>query len=177
MSGRALRALLLNFILPPVGLIYMWSRGIFRTRGRIVLTVVAVVEMAILLIWDPLGWMPGNGGPAKVAPVPGSAIAVTHAPDDETINALSNIDDLLAIGVSNPDETLSPDATPRLTQAEELALKEEIYNTVVYSVYRGANYYHSSTVCGNQSNGRALTVREALEEGLGACPDCDPPVP
>ena len=155
----------------------MWSQGVFRMRGRMVLTAVAALEMAILLMWDPLGWMPGSGGPVSVAPVPGSAAAVTHAPDDETISALSNIDELLAIGVSNPDETLSPDATPRLTQAEELALKEEIYNSVVYSVYRGATYYHASTVCGRQSNGRALTVREALEEGLGACPDCDPPTP
>lgn len=176
-SGRALCALVLNIVLPPVGLFYMWYAGVFRRRGRVVLTAVAFVEMALIWLWDPLGFMPGSTAPMTVSPVPGYAAAVTPAPDDETINALSNIEELLAVGVSNPDTTISPDATPRLTQAEELALKEETYNTIVYSVFRGAKYYHASTVCGNQSNGRALTVREALAEGMGPCPDCNPLVP
>lgn len=176
-TGRALRTLLLNFVLPPVGLFYMWYRGVFRQRGRVVLTAVAFVEMALIWLWDPLGFMPGGSAPMTDVPVPGYAAAVTPEPDEDTINALSNIEELLAVGVSNPDTTISPDATPRLTQEQELALKEEIYNTVVYSVFRGAKYYHSSTVCGNQSNGRALTVREALEEKMGACPNCNPPAP
>ena len=50
-------------------------------------------------------------------------------------------------------------------------------NTTVYSVFRGAKYYHVSTVCGNQSNGRELTVQEAIMEGMAACPNCNPPVP
>ena len=175
--GRALRTLVLNFLLPPVGLFYMWYASVFQRRGRVILTAVAFVEMTLLLLWDPFGIMPSGSAPMTVSPVPGSAQAVTPAPDEETINALSNIEELLAIGVSNPDETISPDATPRLTQAEELALKEETYNTVVYSVFRGAKYYHVSTVCGNQSNGRQLTVREAISEGMGACPDCNPPTP
>ena len=174
---RAVFALALNFILPPIGLFYMWYAGVFRRRGRILLTALAFIEMALIWIWDPLGILPARTNPMTVTPVPVGAVAVTPAPDDETINALSNIDELIAIGVSSPDETVSPDATPRLTQEEELALKEEIYNTVVYSVFRGAKYYHVSTVCGNQSNGRELTVREALGEGLGPCPDCNPPVP
>ena len=49
-------------------------------------------------------------------------------------------------------------------------------NTIVYSVYSGAVYYHATTVCGNQSNRRELTVAEAMSEGLGACPNCNPPV-
>ena len=34
-----------------------------------------------------------------------------------------------------------------------------------------------SSMCGNQSNRRSLTVREAILEGLGACSDCNPPSP
>ena len=54
---------------------------------------------------------------------------------------------------------------------------EPILNTVVYSVYSNAKYYHVSKVCGNQTNARELTVRKALQEGLEPCPDCNPPVP
>jgi hypothetical protein len=176
-SGRVLRALVLCLVLPPVGLFYIWYAGVFRKRGRLFMTALVFLEMALILLWDPFGFMPSGAAPMTVSPVPGYAAAVTPAPDDETINALSNIEELLAVGVSNPDTTVSPDATPRLTQEQELALKEETYNTIVYSVFRGAKYYHSSTVCGNQSNGRALTVREALAEGMGPCPDCEPPVP
>ena len=67
--------------------------------------------------------------------------------------------------------TLSPEQ-----RAEQAAKEEAILNTKVYSVYSGARLYHSSTVCGTQSNRRPLTVEEALGEGLGACPDCNPPV-
>ena len=55
--------------------------------------------------------------------------------------------------------------------------QEEINNTIVYAVNSGAKYYHAVQVCGNQSNRRSLTVREAILEGLGACSDCNPPSP
>ncbi len=49
-------------------------------------------------------------------------------------------------------------------------------NTTVYAVYNNAKMYHAHEVCGTQSNRRQLTVQEALLEGLGACPNCNPPV-
>ena len=62
-------------------------------------------------------------------------------------------------------------------QARIEAKQEEINNTIVYAVNSGAKYYHAVQVCGNQSNRRSLTVREAILEGLGACSDCNPPSP
>ena len=68
--------------------------------------------------------------------------------------------------------------TPAPTDdAAYLAEQEAILHTIVYSVYgNGARYYHKNSVCGTQSNRRELTVEEAMAEGMGACPDCDPPV-
>lgn len=177
-TGRAIFALLLCFIVPPIGLMYIWRLGVFQLRGRVLLTVLAGLELMLMFAGGLFGLVDWNSIPSTVEPVPGSALAVTAQPDDATLNALSNIDELVAQGVSdNPEETLSPDATPILTQEEQLAQQQEVLNTTVYAVYSGAKYYHVSTVCGNQSNGRALTVEEALAEGMGACPNCDPPVP
>lgn len=177
-TGRAVLALILCLLVPPIGLLYIWRQGVFQLRGRVLLTVLSGVEIMLLFVSGLFGLVKWNTMPSTVESVPGSAMAVTAQPDDATLNALSNIDDLVAQGVSdNPDETLSPDATPILTQEEQLAQQQEVLNTTVYAVYSGAKYYHVSTVCGNQSNGRALTVEEALAEGMGACPNCNPPVP
>ena len=33
-SSRAVWGLILTVLLPPVGLMFLWHRGVFRTRGR-----------------------------------------------------------------------------------------------------------------------------------------------
>lgn len=179
LSSRAAKALALCFLLPPIGLLYMWRKGVFVLRGRIIVTAISCIEMMVLCSLGIFGLFDWDEMPPAVYPVPGQAAAVTAHPDDETINALSNIDEIIAQGMAanNADETIAPDATPMLTQDEMLAQQQEVLNTVVYSVFRGAKYYHVSTVCGNQSNGRALTIAEALAEQMGACPNCDPPTP
>lgn len=177
MSGRATRTLILCLLVTPVGLLYMWRNGVFRLKGRVVISVLCCLEMMLILSWGFFGLIDWHDMPSTVEPVPGMAAMATAQPDDETINALSNIDDVIAMDMGNEDAEVSPDATPMLTQEEEMALQQEVMNTTVYSVFRGAKYYHVSTVCGNQSNGRELTVQEAIMEGMAACPNCDPPIP
>lgn len=176
-TDRALRALLLCLFLPPVGLFYMWRNGVFRLKGRIIISVLCCIELMFIMSWGFFGLIDWHRMPSTVEPVPGVAARATAQPDDETINALSNIDHVIAMNMGDESGEVSPDATPMLTQEEEMALQEEVMNLTVYSVYRGAKYYHVSTVCGNQSNGRELTVREAIMEGMAACPNCDPPIP
>ena len=67
-----------------------------------------------------------------------------------------------------------------LTEEQKLDLvnqqNEEAYNTTVYSVFGDdAIYYHASKVCRTETNGRELTVRDALRAGLQPCPYCNPP--
>lgn len=175
-SGRGIFGLILCLILPPLGLLYIWRLGVYPLRGRIVVSLLACVSLTLIFYSGIFGLFSWSSEPATVQPVPGAAVAVTVHPDDETLNALSNIDDIIAQNMDNdPDETVDPDATPILTQDEMLAQQQEILDTVVYSVFSGAKYYHVSTVCGNQSNGRELTIAEALAEQMAACPNCDPP--
>ncbi|MBP3652350.1 MAG: hypothetical protein J6J78_04685 [Clostridia bacterium] len=172
-SNRALTGLVLTLLLPPIGLIYLWREGVFRTRGRMLLTCIATLEMALFFALV----MPAPDMNME-APMPVAPVAATIAPDDGVVTALSNIDQLLAQQQAERDAAAGI-VTPEPTQdnAAYMAEQQAILDTTVYCVYgKGARYYHKDSVCGTQSNRRALTVREAMGEGMGACAQCNPPV-
>lgn len=171
-GNRGAFALILTLLLPPVGLALLWRAGIFRTRGRMLLTALATIEMAILL-----SFMLPETELSSQAPIPVVPVAATIAPDDGVVTALDNLDQLLAERQAEQDA--QSEVTPEATQddASYQAEQEAILDTTVYSVYGdSARYYHKDSVCGTQSNRRALTVREAMGLGMGACPNCNPPV-
>ena len=171
-NSRVPLGLVLTFLLPPVGLVYLWREGVFRTRGRMLLTLMATIEMTVLLI----AVLPKNQLIVDL-PVPGLPVAATSAPDNGIVDALSNIDELLAKKQAEEYAAAGIEITPEPTdQAAYLAEQEAILNTTVYSVYGHAIYYHQLELCGDQSNRRVLTVREAMNENMGACPRCNPPV-
>ena len=171
-SNRGILGLVLTLLCPPAGLAFLWRRGVFRTRGRMLITVLATLEMTLLFVL----LMPEQEIITDL-PIPVAPVAVTAAPRDDVTSALSNIEQVLA--AQQAEMGIEPDVKATLSpeqRAEQAAKEEEILNTKVYSVYSGARLYHSSTVCGTQSNRRELTVREAMAEGMGACKDCNPPV-
>jgi len=173
--SRGTVGLILAFLLPPIGLMFLWRRGVFRTRGRMVITTLATVEMMVILTLVMPRATLETHLPAPVVPV-----AVTKAPETDTLTALSNIEQLLyekqlaeiqAQGGSEMD-LMTDEQLAQIRQQEEEILK----NTIVYSVYNGAIKYHASKICGTQTNGRELTVEQAMKEGLAVCPNCNPPV-
>ena len=173
-SDRGILGLILAVLLPPVGLLYLWRAGVFRTRGRMLISIISTIEMMVICVL----LMPKQEM-ASFLPVPQTPPAVTTAPASDTLNALSNIEQLLyeqqlantlAAGGSEADLM-----TPEQKAALEAEEREAVLNTIVYAVYRGAVRYHAVPVCGNQSNNRELTVREAQQEGLAVCTDCNPP--
>ena len=175
-SLRGLGTILLTLVLPPVGLLVMWSQGIFKSRGRLLMTTLATLEMMVFFVLRTPRVELANQYPLPVPPV-----AVTQAPpDSEKLSALYNIEELLyqqqleQVIAQGGDETdLMSDEQKEALKAEE---KEAVLNTIVYAVFSHAQRYHAQRVCGNQSNGRELTVREAMLEALSPCPDCNPPV-
>ena len=175
MSQRGLTGLLLTLLLPPVGLFYLWHQGVFRSRGRVLLTTLATVEMALLVVW-----LTPHAELTPRLPVPAPPPQVTTAPEDETLTALSNIEQLLYDQQLAKIQASGGTARDLMTEEEKLEQAndetEAIYNTTVYSVYGSdAVYYHATKVCRTQTNGRELTVRDALREGLQPCPNCTPP--
>ena len=173
-SARGLLGLLLTLLLPPVGLFFLWRQGVFRTRGRLLLTGLATLEMTALFVL-----LTPHQELTPRTPVPVAPALVTAAPQGETLNALSNIEQLLY--EQKLAKVLDAGGTARdlLTEEEKLeaqnAQNEATYEEVVYSGFSNAVYYHATKVGRTQTNGRELTVRDALREGLQPCPYCNPP--
>lgn len=173
--NRSLPAILLCVLIPPVGLALLWRKGVFLMRGRVLLTAISTLEMACIFAL----LLPASVIQPEV-PVSSVPVAVTTAPDDGTSTALTNLEQVLAEqrraeaeanGEEIPIDENDPEAQEKLREEQEAIL-----NTIVYAVYNNAKMYHAREVCGTQSNRRQLTVQEALLEGLGACPNCNPPV-
>ena len=174
-SSRATIGLVLTLLLPPVGLMYLWHQGVFRTRGRMLVTALATVEMALLVVW-----FTPHAALTPRAPVPAAPPQVTAAPEGQTLNALYNIEQLLYEQQLAQVLEQGGTASDLLTEEEKLEManqqNEEVYETTVYSVFGDdAIYYHATKVCRTQTNGRELTVRDALRAGLQPCPYCNPP--
>ncbi len=167
---------ILSILLPPLGILFLWRQGVFKIRGRVLVTAMSIAVMSAVIYLT----LPGSALQTET-PLPSTPSRVTAAPSDEVKTALSNIEELLY--QQQLEQVIEQGGTERdlLSDAEQLEQEkqeqEAILNTEVYAYNgSGAKYYHSSPVCGNQSNGRKLTVAQAMEERLGACPDCDPPV-
>jgi len=174
-SSRGIFGLILTLLLPPVGLIFLWRKGVFRSRGRMFITAIATVEMMVVFTLLMPAETLETHLPAPIVPA-----AVTKAPETDTLTALSNIEQLLyeqqlaqVKAQGGSEEDLMTDEQLAQIRAEE---EEILKNTIVYSVYNGAIKYHASKICGTQTNGRALTVEQAMAEGLAVCSNCNPPV-
>ena len=171
-GNRGLFGLILTLVLPPVGLAYLWRAGVFRTSGRMLITALATIEMAVIF-----SFMLPQDEMLSQAPVPVAPVAATIAPDDGVVSALDNLDQLLAERQAELDAQAGITPEPTQDDAAYQAEQEAILHTTVYSVFGdSARYYHKDSVCGTQSNRRALTVQEAMGLGMGACPNCNPPV-
>ena len=164
-SGRGTFAVLLCLLLPPLGLMFLWRKGVFMFRGRVLITLLTTIEMMLLAVMlTPASVV------STVQPIPGSAERFTVAAQSDVLTALSNMDELLR------QQQVTEYGEPAVPIIDE-AQRQAILNTIVYTYNgSGARYYHSVTVCGNQSNLLSLTVEEALTERLSPCPDCDPPI-
>ena len=141
----------LCLLLPPVGLLWIWRTRSFALRGRVLVSALSCA--ALLLFCLPL-FKPSSV--PTVLPQPAAPVAATRAPQEDTVTALSNIEELLmqqeaAEAAALGDGETAP-AQPQLTD-------EQIYNTTVYSVFTNAVNYHTGPTCEGQQNGRTLTVR------------------
>ena len=67
-SGRGMFAILLTIALPPLGLMFLWRKGVFALRGRVLISALATVEMAIVMaLMMPVQTV------STVQPMPGAA--------------------------------------------------------------------------------------------------------
>lgn len=178
LTARALIAFVLTIVCAPLGILYMWRAGVFRVRGRVLMTLVGALVMVFIFSFA--------SPEAQVQPVQPTASkpqAITLTSEDESVTALSNMDQLLGLAPA-PDTVApaEPDTAAGLDEAQQAqddaaVQQAELLNTTVYAVYNGAQNYHTEGTCGTQTNRRQLTIQEALDEGLTPCTRCNPPAP
>jgi len=79
---------------------------------------------------------------------------------------------VLATQVPAQPEFIVP-AVPSATDAPVIQDSGELTDdTIVYAVTNNAASYHLFEICDQQENRRALTLRDALNEGLKPCEKC-----
>lgn len=175
-SRRALLAMVLVVLMPPAGIALMWYKGIFQVRGRVLLTVLGVVVLTAMF-----GLVMPDAEVIQLRPNAVKATLRGPLPTDATLNALSNMEELLA-GVENkPVVNTDLNDVTGTTVAESVAETtpepEDPMQTVVYAVSSGAKYYHKAAECKGQVNRRSLTAAQAVSEGLKPCGRCNPVAP
>ena len=89
-SARGLGVIILLILLPPAGLLVLWRMGVFRARGRMLLTALATVEMTLLVVL-----LTPRPALTSQLPLPVAPQAVTQAPETDNLSALYNIEELL----------------------------------------------------------------------------------
>lgn len=174
-NRRTLLKVILCVLIPPIGILVLWRTSSFRLRGRVLVSLLSAISMTLMILSTmqrPVF--------TSIVPAPSAPLSATHAPETDTVTALSNIEELLLaqeaaeaaqLGdgeIAPPQEAVVDDSGPT---------DDEIWETIVYCVNNGAKYFHVESVCQTQSNTRQLTVRQAVSEFLGACSRCNPPVP
>ena len=166
---RTLAGILLTLLLPPVGIVYLWRNEVFRIRGRMLLTAVATFIMAVFFVLR----MPKAQIVAAV-PQAGTTQAYTEAAATDVLTALSSLEEIARAQV--PENTAGDSSVIQVSQERAIAQQQALLDTIVYSVHHNAKYYHLTPDCNGQNNSREVTIRQALQEGLAPCPDCNPPV-
>ncbi|MBE5806870.1 MAG: hypothetical protein E7317_00820 [Clostridiales bacterium] len=162
-------AILLTLLLPPLGILVIWRLQIYKLRARMLLTAVGTAVMVLFVC--------SLRQPADVvnaAPVAGSTELFTEAPKSDVLTALSSLEEIARAQVPESENTDS--TVIQVSQENQIAAQQALLDTVVYSVYHNAKYYHGAEDCEGQHNSRQLTIRDALKEGLAPCPECNPPM-
>ena len=165
LSAASIAAIVFCVLIPPVGLVMLWHRGMFKLRGRMLFTAVAFLCMVIMFSILRTGETPA---PSDIAPVPYVPSLVTVSPDK-----VKHVDSVITQVETTPtpvpyDEMVdyAVYVTPAPTQ--------DVGSVVVFAVFDNPVYYHADSMCG-QTNRRTLTVAEAVAEGLEPCKRCNPP--
>lgn len=155
----------LCLLLPPVGIVCAWRSRRMTFPLRLILSGVGFAAMTLIffLMMRPAEVV-STIRPTPVVPM--TAGYGTMSANEYTA-AQQNVSD-------QPFIPAQPDAvSPSSSYTEPLIQSSELNDySIVYAVTNNASSYHIYEMCDFQQNNRALTLREALNEGLQPCSKC-----
>lgn len=173
---------------PPLGVAYMWAMQRCSMRSRIAISIVAgallfcecyMVFYNSARIPDPTVFTPGAG--SVYAPV-----SATYEPTAEPDATDVPYDVVIAPGTTaTPDAQATSDSDAFVPSGDEVQVdgSQESFvpsnttasgDTQVYTS-EGSVFYHAAASCGDKTYDTALTLAQALENGLSPCNRCNPP--
>lgn len=154
----------LSLLLPPVGILLSWRAQNVEIRMRAAFTGTALASTVLIffLLMRPTGTV------SMITPVPetpqlvGYGAAMTEQPIVTPVPEAPA--QFAAPAPGTPAATDDPAAVQEPGELTD--------DTIVYAVTNNAASYHLYELCDQQENRRALTLREALNEGLQPCEKC-----
>ena len=158
----------LSLLIPPLGALLTWRTNRMALPARAAFSALALASMTLIfcLFLRP-GSTDGNIRPMPVVP-DRVGYGVVSAGDQVSLPEPTYAVPA-APGAIAPAEVSVPEPEPEPTPTEETGLTME---STVYAVTNNASSYHLYEICELQTNNRALTLQQALNEGLKPCEKC-----
>ena len=155
----------LCLFIPPVGLVMLWRSRRMTFYLRMALSTLAFLSMTVIFF---LLMRPAEI-PSTIRPMPSTPSIAGYGSASQTV---------VSVVPSAPENVpAQPDAAPApvtgnvvepVTQNSGMLTNESI----VFAVTNNASSYHLYEICDFQENRRALTLAQALAEGLVPCEKC-----
>ncbi len=158
---------LICLLLPPIGIICAWRSRRMTFPLRLILSGIGFASMTLIFFLlmrpdvqvstiRPTPEVPVSSGYSGIALVGNSQPADVYGAPSEVIPP-------------QPDAVAPSDSytEPLIQNSGELT-----DDSIVYAVTNNASSYHMYEICDFQQNNRALTLRNAVNEGLRPCAKC-----
>lgn len=155
----------LCLLLPPLGTLFIWRSNRIGSAIRAAFSGLALISMSCIFCFI----LRPDDSSGAIYPTPVVPSQVGYGvPAAESQTAVPEPDSAVP---ASPDAVAPSDASGSGGQSadEPGALTPE---TTVYAVTNNASSYHLYEVCETQTNNRALTLQQALDEGLAPCEKC-----
>lgn len=164
-DNRSTFALLstLCILIPPAGILLTWRAQKLTLAFRAAFSAVGLA--ATVLIFSLL--MRPDSAVSDIRPMPETPRLIGYGTAaNETLVVPSSAAVPAQPGIVSEE----PQATTEPVYAQEPG--ELTDDTIVFAVTNNASSYHLHQVCDMQENNRAMTLRDALNEGLAPCEKC-----
>lgn len=159
-------------LLPPVGLFILWRSRRMTMHIRTILSVTGFISMTLIFFLllrpkelpsaiQPMPAMPSVAGYGSAS----QTVSIPFGNDTMNVPAQPGIAAPAPVGGdfnNNPIITSPTVSTPAGLTPE----------SIVFAVTNNASSYHIFDICDFQENHRALTLQNALDEGLAPCEKC-----
>ena len=159
----------LCLFVPPIGLIALWRSGKIGTPSRFLFSAAALASMTFIFSMT----VRAGSGTAGILPVPQTPRQVGYN-SAVVMPAATTVPVVIDTGAENGGLTISyaPNDSGFGEDGGELPIEPVVQIPIVYAVTNNATYYHYQQMCDMQNNSRALTLVEAVAEGLLPCEKC-----